>query len=195
MPISQSEELEVLRTPETIQAWRTWTLSGRRDGSDLLLRPVAGRSRPWLPMRAAEAACKMGRMHAAPNVDCTCGLHGSHDVDILRRTKSPAVLGRIAMWGRVIEHELGYRAEFAYPQRLTMVCYLCFWQWGPSRARPDVVGWYGWTHLVPLCREHLDLSVRYGMVPRAILHAQEVEQALRSTYAVDPLPLEPAAPA
>ena len=188
MAISPAAELEVVSTPETIPAWRAWTLSGRRDGSDLLLRPVAGRSRPWLPRRPAEAACKMGRMHAAPNVGCTCGLHGTHDIDILRRTKSPAVLGRIAMWGRVIEHELGYRAEFAYPQRLALICYLCFWQWGPPRSRPDLVGWYGWTHLVPLCREHLDLSIRYGMIPRALLPSDRVEQVLRATYAVDPLP-------
>jgi hypothetical protein len=93
------------------------------------------------------------------------------------------------MWGRVIEHELGYRAEFAYPQRLALVCYLCFWQWGPPRAKPDLVGWYGWTHLVPLCREHLDLSIRYGMIPRALLQADQVEQSLRATYAVDPLPM------
>jgi hypothetical protein len=187
--VSLSEALESVRTPETILAWRAWTLSGKRDGSDLLLRPVAGRSRPWLPLKPAEAACKVGRMHAAPNVDCTCGLHGTHGLDILRRTKSPSVLGRVALWGRVVEHELGYRAEFAYPQRLALICYLCFWRWGAARSVPDVVGWYGWTHLVPLCREHLELSVRYGMIPRALLDAREVDQSLRSTYAVDPLAL------
>jgi hypothetical protein len=43
---------------------------------------------------------------------------------------------------------------------------------------------------VPLCREHLQLSIRYGMIPRALLDAAEVDQALRSTYAVDPLSME-----
>ena len=31
---------------EPIVAWRTWALTGHRDASNLLLRPVAGRSRP-----------------------------------------------------------------------------------------------------------------------------------------------------
>ena len=28
------------------------------------------------------------------------------------------VVGEVALWGRVIEHTLGYRAEYAYPIRL-----------------------------------------------------------------------------
>jgi len=31
------------------------------------------------------------------------------------------VVGRVALWGRVVEHELGYRAERAYPLGLTLV--------------------------------------------------------------------------
>jgi hypothetical protein len=31
------------------------------------------------------------------------------------------VIGRTALWGRVIEHEHGYRAEYAYPQVLYVV--------------------------------------------------------------------------
>ena len=50
-------------------------------------------------------------------------------IDHLRRTRCPAVLGRVALWGRVIEHEHGYRARFAYPQRLRLICQFCFWQW------------------------------------------------------------------
>ena len=34
------------------------------------------------------------------------------------KTQCPGVLGRVALWGRVIEHECGYRARFAYPQRI-----------------------------------------------------------------------------
>ena len=37
------------------------------------------------------------------------------------------MLGRVALWGRVIEHEHGFRAQYAYPQRLRLICQFCFW--------------------------------------------------------------------
>ena len=185
--VSLARELSVGATTEPIVAWRAWALTGHRDGTELLLRPVAGRSRPWRPMEPAEAACKHARLHGAPNVDCSCGLHGTHDVEILRRTRCPAVLGRVAFWGRVIEHELGYRAQFGYPQRLALVCQFCFWLWGPHGTRPAVVGWLQRDELIPFCWPHLEQAQRYGMEPRRLLPADEVDLRLRETYAVDVL--------
>jgi hypothetical protein len=185
--VSLALDLGSERAFEPVMAWRTWKLTGRRDGTNLKLRPVAGRAKPWPVMRPTEAVCRLGRMHSAPNVDCTCGLHGTHEPDLLRRTKSPAVLGRVALWGRVVEHDLGFRAQFGYPQRLALVCFLCFWQWGESRCRPDVVAAFGRSTLMPLCEEHLHVAARYGMVPAAQLDAGTVEQALRSAYVVDAL--------
>jgi hypothetical protein len=185
--VSLARELTVRATTEPIVAWRAWALTGHRDGTELLLRPVAGRSRPWRPMEPAEAACKHARLHGAPNVDCSCGLHGTHDVEILRRTRCPAVLGRVAFWGRVIEHELGYRAQFGYPQRLALVCQFCFWLWGPHGTRPAVVGWLQRDELIPFCWPHLEQAQRYGMEPRRLLPADEIDLRLRETYAVDML--------
>jgi hypothetical protein len=172
---------------EPIVAWRTWALTGHRDVSNLLLRPVAGRSRPWKPMQVAEAGCKHTRLHSSPSLGCTCGLHGTHGLDLLRRTRCPAVLGRVALWGRVIEHDHGYRAQYAYPQLVTLICQFCFWQWGSHAAGPDVVGWFPRDELVPLCWGHLELAQRYGMEPRRLLPADEVGLSLRETYAVDQL--------
>lgn len=172
---------------EPILAWRTWALTGHRDGAHLLLRPVAGRSRPWKPLEVAQAGCKHARLHGAPHLDCTCGLYGAHDVDILRRTRCPAVLGRVALWGRVIEHEYGYRAEFAYPQLVATVCQFCFWQWGNRGAHPDVVGWFPRDSLVPMCWTHLEQAQRYGMQPHRLLAVDDVELRLRETYAIDQL--------
>jgi len=157
--VSLARELTVGATTEPIVAWRAWALTGHRDGTELL--------------------------HGAPNVDCSCGLHGTHDVEILRRTRCPAVLGRVAFWGRVIEHELGYRAQFGYPQRLTLVCQFCFWLWGPHGTRPAVVGWFQRDELIPFCWPHLEQAQRYGMEPRRLLPADEVDLRLRETYAVD----------
>ena len=185
--VSLARELAVGATTEPIVAWRAWALTGHRDGTELLLRPVAGRSRPWRPREPAEAACNHARLHGAPNVDCSCGLHGTHDVEILRRTRCPAVLGRVAFWGRVIEHELGYRAQFGYPQRLALVCQFCFWLWGPHGTRPAVVGWLQRDELIPFCWPHLEQAQRYGMEPRRLLPADEIDLRLRETYAVDML--------
>jgi len=185
--LSTVGSLEATKAIEPIIAWRTWGLTGHRDGSNLLLRPVAGRSRPWRPMQVTEAGCKHTRLHASPSIECTCGLHGTHGLDLLRRTRSPAVLGRVALWGRVIEHDHGYRAQYAYPQLVTLICQFCFWQWGSHGVSPDVVGWFSRDELVPLCWGHLEQAQRYGMEPRRLLPAGEIDLGLRETYAVDPL--------
>lgn len=185
--VSLARGLETSISTEPVLAWRAWALTGRRDGSELLLRPVAGRSRPWRPGEVAEAACKQARLHAAPNVDCSCGLHATHEIDELRRTRSPSALGRVALWGRVVEHELGYRAQFGYPQLLGLICRFCFWQWGRHGHAPAIVGWFPRDELVPLCWPHLEVAARYGMEPRRLLPAHEIELRLRETYTVDTL--------
>jgi hypothetical protein len=185
--LSAQQTLDIDLSLEPLIAWRAWALTGRRDGTGLLLRPVAGRSRPWKPREITSAACKAARFHPAPSVDCTCGLHAAHDPDTLRRARTPAVLGRVALWGKVIEHEYGYRAEFAYPQSLRLVCQFCFWHLGGATPSPDLVGWFMRGELVPLCDPHLQLARRYGMIPRKVLHANEVDRMLRDTYAVDSL--------
>ncbi len=178
-------QAEGLTSTEPIMAWRAWTLSGRREGLRLRLLPIAGGRRPWPPLRPALATCKRLRRHRAPGLACSCGLHATRTPDLLRRTRDPAVIGSVALWGRVIEHELGYRAEFAYPQRLRLVCYLCFCQWGAGPARCEAVARVGRGRMVPLCAPHVEMSNRYGVRTPHVLPAREVEQELLSTYAVD----------
>jgi len=174
-----------LVTAEPILAWRAWTLSGRRDGSRLRLRPIVGSRRPWPPFHPARAVCARPRGHHAPDPACTCGLHATRTPDLLRRTRDPAVVGTVALWGRVIEHEHGYRAEFAYPQRLRLVCYLCFWQRHLAWSESDVVVRLFGGRMVPLCRPHLETSHRYGFPTPLVLPAHHVQRGLLATYAVD----------
>jgi hypothetical protein len=179
-------ETPVARLIDPIQAWRTWTLVGSRDGSEVRLAPIAGDGKPWPPRRPAAASCTRHRSHVGPELHCTCGLHAASSPDALRRTRDPAVLGTVALWGRVVEHEHGFRASFAYPQRLRLVCYPCFSLWG-RRAPGDceVVVRHRGGRMVPLCEPHLELSRRYGYrVPR-VLPARPVRSALLSAYAVD----------
>jgi hypothetical protein len=181
------EGLSIDMASEPIVAWRAWALTGRRDGTELLLRPVAKRARTWRPREVVEASCRTSRWHEAPDPACTCGLHGTHGLEVLRKTKCPAVLGRVALWGRVIEHEHGYRAQFAYPQRLRLICQFCFWMTGARRAAPAHVGWFPRDVMMPMCGEHLAVARRNGVSPRLVLPADEVAVRLRDTYAVDAL--------
>ena len=179
--------LPVVRDSEPVLAWRSWTLTGRRDGETLLLRPVTAGSKPWRPREIAQATCRLAWSHEAPNVDCSCGLHATLDLGFLRRTRCPAVLGRVALWGRVIEHEHGYRARYGYPQSLRLICQFCFWQDAGDSSRPDVVASYARDLLVPMCVHHLGVAEANGMRPRRILPAAVVDLRLRETYAVDAL--------
>lgn len=182
---------------EAIDGWRTWTLAGSRDGSEAILLPiswpVAGHTGKAWPRRApAHAECGRRRRHPVPGAGCTCGIHATRTVDLLRRTRTPAVLGTVALWGRVAEHEHGYRAEYGYPQRLALVCALCFWQWGAAGSDPPDVAVRGRRgRMVPLCVPHLELSRRYGYPARRVLDAGVVERALLGAYAVDILRFSP----
>ncbi len=95
----------------------------------------------------------------------------------------------MALWGRAVEHDAGWRAALAYPQRLRLVCYLCFSLWGthaPSGC--SVVVRHRGGRMVPLCEPHLELSARSGYPIPRVLAAADVESHLLSTYAVDLLP-------
>ncbi len=179
--------LEIEVASEPVSAWRAWALTGRRDGTGLLLRPVAKRAKTWRPREVVEASCRTSRLHEAPEPTCTCGLHGTHDLEILRKTRCPAVLGRVSLWGRVVEHEHGFRAQYAYPQRLRLICQFCFWKAAARGADPVHVGWFPRDELIPLCEDHLGVARRSGMAPKAVLPADELGQRLLGVYAVDTL--------
>jgi hypothetical protein len=172
---------------DAVVGWRTWSLVEPTAGSGPVLRPVAAGRRPWPARVPAQGTCRVSRRHAAPVFGCLCGLHAARDPERLRRIRDPAVLGTVALWGRLVEHDHGYRAELAYPQRLALVCYLCLWRRGPGDCAPDVVVRLRWGRLVPLCDEHVALSRRYGFPVPELLSTRAVERALLDRYAVDPL--------
>ena len=182
-------EAQALTLTEPIVAWRTWTLAGSRDASTVRLRPIAGDGKPWPPRRPASAACTKDRHHAVPDLRCTCGLHAVAEAGSLRRTRDPAVLGTVALWGSLVEHDRGYRATFGYPQRVRLVCYLCFSLWAiHAPGDVEVVIRHRGGRMVPLCGPHVELSRRYAYPMPTVLPAGAVTSALLSTYAVDLLP-------
>jgi len=173
---------------QAIEGWRTWTLEGSRDGSEVWLLPIAGTGRRWPQREPVRAECARRRLHRVPGLECTCGIHATDRLDPLRRTRDPTVLGTVALWGRVVQHAYGYRAQHGYPQRLGLICPLCFWQWGAEASRPPVAAVrHRGGRLVPLCDPHLDLCRRHGYPVRRLLDAEGVERTLLDAYAVDVL--------
>ncbi|MDE2102380.1 MAG: hypothetical protein KGL39_34355 [Patescibacteria group bacterium] len=107
-------KMEVL--DEAIIAYRGWDI--REDG---VLAPVT-RNMPWPARMATQARCDVigtNRGHTAgPAPGCYCGYYAFKTEDALEQVIGTKVIGRVKIWGRVIPHDLGYRAEYAYPQLL-----------------------------------------------------------------------------
>jgi len=61
------------------------------------------------------------RQHYAPDASCSCGVYAAEPELLLEQIERQAeryVVGRVRFWGRVVECELGWRAEFAYPAHI-----------------------------------------------------------------------------
>ena len=86
----------------------------------------------WSPGEALVAECLGPRLiplprvrpHAAPGPRCECGIYAT---DLARASRYlrdsipfdlDRVLGRVALWGTVVECERGFRASHAYPVAL-----------------------------------------------------------------------------
>jgi hypothetical protein len=116
---------------EPLEAWRVWKIV-RRNGMYCLgsvVQPIL-----WPAGEALAAECLAGRRlflprrrkrrHAAPEVRCDCGIYaacleavGQYVGDTPWRDAA-RVVGRVALWGTVVECERGYRGAYAYPARL-----------------------------------------------------------------------------
>ena len=114
---------------EPIEAWRVWRFAGGRLQSMYSILP-------WEPREAFKAHCAMRQvmpyfagvqrspdarpLHDAPHDPCRCGIYASklETQAVAMRNLETHVLGRVALWGKVIEYDKGYRAEFAYPLEL-----------------------------------------------------------------------------
>lgn len=112
--------------------YRLWPLYAK-DG-ECWLESYGMLGQRWWPGAPVVAACVRangGSCGGAPAAGHTCGLHALRSREGLRAySPSPrpaesaggrlvALLGgEVALWGRVIEHTDGYRAQYGYPLRL-----------------------------------------------------------------------------
>lgn len=83
---------------------------------------------PWLPGQHLEAQCHVApaARHMAeaanevPHRKCTCGIYAAKSIEHLRQFGygGRGIHGEVYLWGTVVEHKLGWRAQFAYPKSL-----------------------------------------------------------------------------
>jgi hypothetical protein len=89
----------------------------------------------WAPGKPLAAGCELseartllGRSeatqgaHEAPGANCTCGIYATKSLTHLRRFgyDSYGVCGEVYLWGTVVEHALGWRAQYAYPKNFLL---------------------------------------------------------------------------
>lgn len=175
---------EVPFVTEAIEGWRAWRLV--LDGGIPSLVPV-GKGGTWPRLRMARARCLIRRRHQAPDVYCSCGLYATSDPALLRRARSPAVVGTVALWGRVVEHTLGWRGEFAYPQQLALVCHVCLSQRGVASSQPGDVVAGSDRSLVPLCERHLHVAQECDSPRLDLIPARLILAGVTESYATEPL--------
>lgn len=110
-----------------IVACRVWQLDQAG------LRSLNGE--PWLPRKALVAGCQASRAgtkvggaeaphcaHHAPVAGCTCGIYAAASVAHLRHVgyDQYGIHGEVYLWGTIVKHESGWRAQFAYPKSLVL---------------------------------------------------------------------------
>lgn len=185
---------------EPIEGWRTWNLSvDTADGP--LLHPARPGPDAWWPRRPLEAKCRASpilslfrRPHDAPDAGCTCGIYAARSLESMERPRPawppPPVVGTVSLWGRMVEHELGWRAALAYPSRLRLVCAMCAW-FEPGPGKPVTVHTL-FRRLYTLCEVHRGgIQIPDGRRSKpADLAPGELQTRLLEAYAVDLLPIE-----
>lgn len=156
---------------EPVTGWRVWQVRDVPGGPEIVspVRPVS-----WPARRTMSAECALG-CPTVPAPACRCGLYALADpVGLPPQTGGRfRVVGCTALWGRVVEHVDGFRAEHGYPLvlfvradvRATMRRYL--------RRRYDLPG--GPDSLDDRCTPAgllaRDLAARYG-VPVGVIADQ-----------------------
>ncbi len=117
---------------EAVLGWRAWSVA---DAGQVRLRGVVHPSE-WPAGRPHEAACAHSPLpHPAPWPGCRCGLHAArapgeaaYYADVPSRNAQIVAVGRVLLWGRVVEGARGWRGSHGYPERLHL----------PLRRRADL---------------------------------------------------------
>jgi hypothetical protein len=118
---------------EALVGWRAWKIVG---GARAIALSSIVYEEIWPHRRPLVSRCEGGGCLAArwPLLAHSCGIHAfksrTEALGFPRswegvrfsapRQPEAYVIGRVSLWGRVTEHERGYRAEYAYPYELVL---------------------------------------------------------------------------
>lgn len=132
MTLAEAEVHEAPDFAEPFVAWRVWRVVSTSDGYRL---GSVVKTALWTPGEPLVADClrkptlaglfRRGRKtHEAPYDECECGIYAGR-LSAITEYMAPSateaeahVLGRVMLWGTVIECERGFRASHAYPAHL-----------------------------------------------------------------------------
>lgn len=114
---------------DPITAIRCWEVS-LVDGIPALASVSA--NSVWPSKKAMSASCHrhglLGGEHGStedvPKDGCSCGIYAARMTEpksAFRYFRGGVVIGTVSLWGKLIEGEKGYRAEFGYPQHLYLL--------------------------------------------------------------------------
>lgn len=110
-----------------VTAWRCWRLL---HNGMYLRSPYVSIDRHWPTRAALEFNCAAidASTHLTPSLGCSCGIHGfspSFLVSTMLEMKysglSRIVVGTVALWGGVVEHQRGWRAQYGYPLKISCI--------------------------------------------------------------------------
>ena len=136
------------------RAW-TWDTKG--------LRSLCGHR--WHPGLALAARCRASAVvgtiagraeaandaHDAPEANCTCGIYAAKSIEHLRKNGYDrcGIYGEVCLWGTVVEHEWGWRAQLAYPRNFFLSPDALPFSLAETLARLRVLTLYGIDIFVP----------------------------------------------
>ena len=83
--------------------------------------------------------------HEAPQLRCTCGVYAARSIQHLRTFGYMrfGIYGEVWLWGTVVEHEQGWRAQYAYPKNFTLPLDMLPLSMGAAELRLTTLAAYG----------------------------------------------------
>ncbi len=198
---------------EPVLGYRSWTVRIHPSGEPRLCSPY--RRTVWAPGTPEQAHCSSRIVatavgfrqigppdgpHTAPGDGCTCGVHAWRLEDAALADAAGAkglraVTGDVALWGVVLRHERGWRAERAYPSALRVhaattdgLCFVFSWEAGELRAVPaeELAPALAETYGVPVTIDPAENPL--GPLPRHAPAAQRLPRAHLDGRALDDEP-------
>lgn len=119
---------------EVMVGWRAWGVDPATPAGEVpILQSVTQNEQYWIPKQPMEATClrkgpKGHKDGQIPLEQCRCGLYAAKSYEHLRSMTYHTydaedkglfhVVGRVSLWGKVIEGSQGWRAQYGYPQEL-----------------------------------------------------------------------------